>query len=150
MKTFILISHLFLTSSYGGNSSTVGPGNPASILCKKLSGVYEAYYTDEGQDGLCSFGRGKIPQWTLFRYKRGHPAKAVELFLQHPKIAANTAEQYCQRLKGKVEIVESDSEENLVLCVFSDDSSIEGRTLFRGPKSSSNKKIVRALKAHNS
>ena len=44
-----------------GGSSTVGPGNPASIECSSLGGQLEAVTTPEGQRNNCV-----LEEWRLF------------------------------------------------------------------------------------
>ncbi|MCB9228698.1 MAG: DUF333 domain-containing protein [Deltaproteobacteria bacterium] len=136
--------------------------NPASRLCSDLGGKTEEYKNDSGSIALCHFSDetpgeeeqperagGRISEWTLFHHhNRWHfpkddPGSEVPLAVQkfwgrdgkddeeydghgHPAL------RLCQSLGGQREIIR-DERGDSGLCVFSDKSSIDEWTLFRGP-----------------
>eukprot|EP00386_Alphamonas_edax_P004208 GDKI01013271.1.p1 GENE.GDKI01013271.1~~GDKI01013271.1.p1 ORF type:complete len:368 (+),score=110.00 GDKI01013271.1:128-1231(+) len=95
------------------------------------------------EDGAEGFLAGNIEDFTLYNVK-GTKEKselkhmAVQMFFEHPeykgKSAGHPAMSYCSQLGGEHMIVRNPDRSESAVCVFQDDSMIEGWTLFRGPE----------------
>lgn len=153
LSVFAFLSSLALSSAaQAGGSSSVGPANPASLLCAKLGGKYASGFEPAGEHGLCQFGRAMIGEWTLWRHKNGIPQEAVQVFLlsqemlgEYQPMIPNPASVHCGKVGGQVLIVADRNGGQFGLCNFSDGSSIEEWTLFIGAADKANKQLVRAL-----
>jgi putative hemolysin len=132
------------TSAMAGSTSSVGPANPAAVLCLELKGELESFTDAVGnQYGICAFDNARISDWTLFLARNGHNQQAVNAFLAHPALInssngngsigmPNPSSQYCLQVGGE-NVSAFSSEGEWGMCEFPDGSAIDGWTLFRGP-----------------
>lgn len=154
MSAAFVLSILSLLSSisFAGGAGTVGPGNPATIFCSGLEATsIPIKYSNGNEARLCAVGGAVVEEFTLMKelkYKVHQEALAV--FAEHPHAqdfnGENASSQYCLEMGGTLEVVLDRSNDNSIdLCSFSDGSAIEVETLYRGPSSAKNKKLMKLL-----
>jgi putative hemolysin len=131
-------------SAMAGSTSSVGPANPAAVLCVALQGALETLADETGnQFGMCAIDNGRIGDWTLWYFRNGQEVHAASAFLVHPPfrptsdvnggvIMPNPSSQYCVQVGGENVSLYSPGGES-GMCRFSDGSTIDGWTLFLGP-----------------
>lgn len=150
MKTMLmtaLVSLMSFQSAFGGSSSSAGVPNPASAYCESVGGEIVRYHEDRGVNSLCAFGRAMIGGWTLYYNSVAQvdpQPKAVVAFLNHGPFDAgsigggmgmpNPASVYCQQVGGALVLGTLDNGDQMGICQFDDNSSIDQWTLFRGPE----------------
>ena len=152
MKTsiFVVLTLVCTAFSLVADAQSMAP-NPASEFCQQKGGV-TTIVTDQGRNqiGMCSFGRGKIEEWTFHKQLNGAPQIAVTTFLSHPAGSPigggfNPASVYCNQVGGETIIIETSSGQS-AMCEFSDYSHIEEWTLFRGPSDTLNQTLVNLIR----
>ncbi len=144
-----------------GGSSTVGPANPAAIMCVRVGGKNISMESEAGALSFCQVGEAFIGNWTLFdafhaKYfndENIEQSAAVSAYLsksESEKILGTIAESpsieqatsLCMQLGGYVITPLPTKKSLLLACRFSDNSIIELMTLFRGPKAKGNKVLT--------
>lgn len=159
-KLFFFLSLLAFASpafAAGGGSSTVGPANPADVLCNKVGGkVTTLTGADGGQAGFCVLGQSAIiDDWTLWRELNNERTEAVAAFFSGRRMVtfhsdtigmSNYAAENCENFGGRHVLYRTEEGDELGVCAFGDRSAIEEWTLFFGPREARNAELVKVLK----
>ena len=127
--------------------------NPASKFCTDQGGELEfVSIKEKGTEGLCTFGKAAIDQWTLFYFKASvRPQAAVTAFCKSQNNPASAIAQpetvFCKSVGGTpVEAETTAKGSGAKLCYFEEDkSTIEQWTLFLGPKHPDNLNLNRVI-----
>ena len=153
MKALLALSSLGLVAS-----AAFALPNPAAVQCGNLGGTVLILNGSAGQAGFCQLGRAMIEEWTLDRATTGYGCQlAVTTYLTHPAGSSpgatpsgaelpNPASAYCAAVGG-TSVNYTDASGNAYgICQFSDNSSIDEWTLYRGPNDSTNSALTSAVK----
>jgi len=124
--------------------------NPYSVNCANLGGSTQNLNAAAGQAGFCRFGRAMINERTLYDATRAlTTVDAVQTYLRHPNLTVgingNPASLYCGAVGGSTLAFTDDAGNAVGICSFSDGSSIEEWTLYRGPSDSTNSRLTAVL-----
>ena len=120
-----------------------------------MKGQLKLVSSEQGEMGLCKFGRALIEEWTFFRAVSGEKQEAVEAYKKNIREipasstsvhVANPAVGYCVKVGGKIiNVKEIPNQGEIGLCKFSDGSEIDEWTLFYGPSDSDHLEFNKAL-----
>jgi putative hemolysin len=144
--------------SFAGGSSSAGVPAPgaAGLWCSNNGGKL-VYFKNDGADfGVCELERALVEAATFYKATGSNgTTEATQAFIRHPAPAPthghhagfmpNPASAYCVQNGGRLAMVYDDRQDESGFCVFSDDSSIEEWTLFRGPSDPGNAKLAHLL-----
>ncbi len=152
----VLFAAFSLAPAFALESGWAGLPNPASGLCLKLNGTPVAY-TLAGSGGsssglLCDFNGALVGETSLwYALNTGHEL-ALDKFLEHPSATpqpnVNPASSYCGLVGGTFLLANLANGDAAGLCMFSEGghlSIIEEWTLFRGPQSAQNARLLEVL-----
>ncbi|GIL18685.1 MAG: hypothetical protein BroJett040_24360 [Oligoflexia bacterium] len=108
-------------------------GNPAAVFCEDVArGEYVIHSDAKGnQSGVCVIGEAVVSGWTLFSASRldkeGNPK--TEKAKINLAMKALIQQKTCVQAKGRVQKLVGDNNQVLLMCNFSDNSSISVDTL---------------------
>jgi hypothetical protein len=135
MKNVVILCAFSIASF--SSSFSVAQSNPQIRVCHQLGGVFVAVNSGSDQIGLCKFGSAYIGTIDLIHFvDKSITAQSIETYTNSIKSCEPYAESaQVQVLQGPI----------LNVCLFSDGSIIESRTLSTGRENLNNAKLNKAL-----